>query len=88
MAVDVGTSLTFSAGTSRMLFEFKPDVTVADATLDGSRWLARKTATPPERLNELRVVLNWFEELRQRVSEPASCQLGKKSVWGELQNSS
>jgi hypothetical protein len=38
-----------------------------DATRDGSRVLGLSTGTGDATTPELRVVLNWFEELKQRV---------------------
>jgi hypothetical protein len=71
MAVDIATQLGFSAGTPRMLFEgvydrqFGP-VTNYDVSPDGQRFLMVKPAeqSGPTQIN---VVLNWFEELKQKV---------------------
>ena len=73
MAVQHTTQPTFSAGKPRMLFEGPyvptprsfPDY---DVSPDGQRFLmlkANEQAQPPGQIN---VVLNWFEELKQKVS--------------------
>ena len=70
MAVDVMTEPTFSAGKPKMLFEGPyvptprsfPDF---DVSPDGQRFLMLKADTQaPAQIN---VVLNWFEELKQKV---------------------
>ena len=72
MAVQHTTQPTFSAGKPRMLFEGPyvptprsfPDY---DVSPDGQRFLmlkANEQAQPPGQIN---VVLNWFEELKQKV---------------------
>ena len=64
MAVDVETGATFRAQTPKILFEKSG---LWDVSPDGRRFLMFKQAAaaqgPPP---ELRVVLNWFEELRRR----------------------
>jgi hypothetical protein len=67
MAVDVQTLPTFRASTPRMLFETNSGVNVCSNAADGSRFLATNAATAQEQPNELHLVLNWFEEIRQRV---------------------
>ena len=73
MAVDIATQPSFSAGTPRMLFEgqYIPTPTTSpnyDVTPDGQRFLMLKSVeqaqTGPTQIN---VVLNWFEELKQKV---------------------
>jgi hypothetical protein len=71
MAVDVTTEGTFSAGKPKVLFEGTyvptprsfPDY---DVSPDGQRFLMLKATeqTAPMQIN---VVLNWFEELKQKV---------------------
>jgi len=72
MAVDIATQPTFSAGKPKMLFEGPyvatprsfPDY---DVSPDGQRFLmlkANEQAQPPGQIN---VVMNWFEELKQKV---------------------
>ncbi len=71
MAVDVTTEGTFSAGKPKVLFEGSyvptprsfPDY---DVSPDGQRFLMLKSAeeATPTQIN---VVLNWFEELKQKV---------------------
>ena len=73
MAVDVATKPVFAAGKPRVLFEgrYAPTVFTApnyDVSPDGRRFLMLKPSesaeAAPTRIN---VVLNWFEELKQRV---------------------
>ena len=71
MAVDVVTEGTFSAGKLRVLFEGAyvptprsfPDY---DVSPDGQRFLMLK-ATEQTTPTQINVVLNWFEELNQKV---------------------
>jgi Tol biopolymer transport system component len=71
MAVDVATEETFSAGKPRVLFEGPyvptprsfPDY---DVSPDGQRFLMLK-ATEQTAPTQINVVLNWFEELKQKV---------------------
>jgi hypothetical protein len=73
MAVDIATQPSFAAGKPRMLFEGKYTPTAAtfpyyDVSPDGQRFLMLKPvesqASAPTQMN---VVLNWFEELKQKV---------------------
>ena len=73
MAVDVTTQPSFSVGKPRMLFEgqFEPAPATFpnyDVSSDGQRFLMLKpseqAASAPTQIN---VVLNWFEELKQKV---------------------
>jgi len=72
MAVDVTTQLTFSAGKPRMLFEGPyvptprsfPDY---DVSPDGQRFLMVKANEQVQAAAQINVVLNWFEELKQKV---------------------
>jgi eukaryotic-like serine/threonine-protein kinase len=71
MAVDVTTEGTFSAGKPKVLFEAPYVLTPRsfpdyDVTPDGQRFLMLKPSeqAPPTQIN---VVLNWFEELKQKV---------------------
>jgi eukaryotic-like serine/threonine-protein kinase len=77
MAVDVETKPTFKAGKSKALFNLR-DIgaltgAVFDISPDGKRFLMLKRKLPgaataasafPRKIN---IVLNWFEELKQRV---------------------
>ncbi len=73
MAVDITTQPGFSAGKPRLLFEGSYLATPAtfpnyDVSLDGQRFLMLKpmaSAEPPP--TQINVVLNWFEELKQKV---------------------
>jgi len=70
MTVDVQTSPTFHAGSPKVLFETAMGAEF-DVAPDGRRFLIVKHAeAQPGRQNDLRIVLNWFEELRRRVPLP------------------
>jgi serine/threonine protein kinase/Tol biopolymer transport system component len=73
MAVDIATQPGFAAGKPRMLFEgpYQPTGTTIqnyDVSHDGQRFLMLKpiesAGAAPTQIN---VVLNWFEELKQKV---------------------
>jgi len=69
MAVETNTKTTFSADKPKLLFErhYATYNTMAayDVTPDGQRFLLAKTAGQgPQEIN---IVLNWFEELKQKV---------------------
>jgi serine/threonine-protein kinase len=74
MAVDITTDPTFRAGTPRMLFEganYNQTPTSRadfDVSPDGQRFLMVKAAAANQNsLDQIHVVLNWFEELKRRV---------------------
>jgi eukaryotic-like serine/threonine-protein kinase len=74
MALDMTTQPTFSAGKPKMLFERKyftsdfPLVgTAYDLAADGQRFLMVKDTEQASALTQINVVLNWFEELKQKV---------------------
>jgi Tol biopolymer transport system component len=64
MAVDVRLGAAFQAGTPRMLFE--RNANAYDPAPDGKRFLLITQDTPGQS-SEIRVVLNWVEELKRRV---------------------
>jgi len=72
MAVDVTTQPSFSAGKPKMLFEGPyvptprsfPDY---DVSPDGKRFLMLKPGEQAQAPAQINVVVNWFEELKQRV---------------------
>jgi serine/threonine-protein kinase len=73
MAVDIATQPSFAAGKPRVLFEgqYAPTQGTSpnyDVSADGQRFLMLKpveqTGAAPTQIN---VVLNWFEELKQKV---------------------
>ena len=73
MAVDIATQTGFTAGTPQMLFQGpyeKAPIPVSDYDIspDGQRFLmvksSEQTQAAPTQIN---VVLNWFEELKQKV---------------------
>jgi hypothetical protein len=73
MAVDVTTQPSFSAGKPRMLFEGRYVPTPGtipnyDVSFDGQRFLMVKTTEQAQAApTQINVVLNWFEELKQKV---------------------
>jgi hypothetical protein len=72
MTVDYSAQPTFSAGKPKMLFEGSyvstprtfPDY---DVSPDGQRFLMLKATEQAQVPPEINVVLNWFEELKQKV---------------------
>jgi hypothetical protein len=72
MVVDITTTPAFRAGTPRLLFEgryvFPPNgVASYDVASDGQRFLRVQPMHPDPPANQIHVVLNWLEELKQRV---------------------
>jgi hypothetical protein len=72
MAVDIATQPSFTAGRPRMLFQgqYEPSPFTApnyDVSADGQRFLMVKASEQEQAATQIDVVLNWFEELRQRV---------------------
>jgi Tol biopolymer transport system component len=73
MAVDIATQPTFASGKPRMLFEgqYSPAPGAAnnfDVSSDGQRFLMIKPNEAGEAApTQINVVLNWFEELKQKV---------------------
>jgi Tol biopolymer transport system component len=73
MAVDIGTQPAFSPGTPRMLFEGRYEmapipITNYDVSPDGQRFLMIKPTEQAQAApTQINVVLNWFEELKQKV---------------------
>jgi Tol biopolymer transport system component len=74
MAVDVTTQPSFSAGKPRVLFEGEYFVsqfplmgTAYDVSPDGQRFLMVKETERATSVTQINVVLNWFEELKQKV---------------------
>jgi serine/threonine-protein kinase len=65
MAVDIQTNPTFQAGQPRALFELRS--ANWDAAPDGKRFLAVKEPQTAAGEAKLEAVVNWFEELRQKV---------------------
>jgi hypothetical protein len=66
MAVEVITGPEFHAETLTPLFQTPPGVVVGDLTADGKRFLLVTPAGPSASV-PFTVVLNWSEELKQRV---------------------
>ena len=73
MAVEIATQPSFAAGQPRMLFEGQYVPTPAttpnyDVSADGQRFLMLKPSEPAQAApTQINVVLNWFEELKQKV---------------------
>jgi Tol biopolymer transport system component len=73
MSVDIGTQPGFSAGTPRMLFQGQYEkapipVSYYDISPDGQRFLMIKSSEQAQVApTQINVVLNWFEELKQKV---------------------
>jgi Tol biopolymer transport system component len=73
MAVDIATQPAFNAGKPRMLFEgpYLPTPLTFpnyDVSADGQRFLMLKPVEQAEAApTQINVVLNWFEELKQKV---------------------
>jgi serine/threonine-protein kinase len=73
MAVDVRTTPEFSASKPRRLFERAYEASDAywpnyDVSPDGRRFLMlRSVDAPHAAARQINIVLNWFEELKQRV---------------------
>ena len=72
MAVEITTEPSFSAGTPRLLFEgaFRRGSVLRadyDVTPDGQRFVMLQQGGPDSGATQINVVLNWFEELKQRV---------------------
>ena len=72
MAVDITTEPSFSHGTPQLLFEetyyYDGRRAVYDVTPDGQKFLMIKVGE--QRVAELNVILNWFEELKRLVPTP------------------
>jgi Tol biopolymer transport system component len=72
MAVDVTTQGTFSVGKPRVLFQGRYVPTPRsfqdyDVSPDGQRFLMLKAIEQAQSPDQINVVLNWFEELKQKV---------------------
>lgn len=71
MAVDIVTQPTFSAGAPRQLFDGRFEFGTAglagyDVAPDG-RFLMVQPVEPEQAARQINIVLNWFEELKQRA---------------------
>jgi eukaryotic-like serine/threonine-protein kinase len=73
VSVEIATQPSFSAGKPRMLFEgpYMPTPLTApnyDVSPDGQRFLMLKLTEQAQAApTQINVVLNWFEELKQKV---------------------
>jgi eukaryotic-like serine/threonine-protein kinase len=66
IAVQTEAGATFRAGVPQMLFD-KPYLPGFDVSADGKRFLMMRIAPQESGPFEIRAVVNWFEELRQRA---------------------
>jgi hypothetical protein len=72
MAVPVSTETQFRAGTPRVVFEtdfLNCHGISYDVSPDGQRFLVLKPVVAGEPITELQVVVNWFEELKEKMHE-------------------
>jgi WD40 repeat protein len=74
MAVEIATQPSFSAGKSKMLFAGQYQASPSpvpnanfDVSPDGQRFLMVKPGGQDQAATQINVVLNWFEELKQKV---------------------
>ena len=72
IAVDSTTQPTFSAGKPKVLFEapYAPSLQTSpfyDVSADGQRFVMVKEAEEGSSAMQINIVLNWFEELKQKV---------------------
>jgi eukaryotic-like serine/threonine-protein kinase len=72
MAVDITSQPNFSAGKPRMLFEgpylsLQATIPSYDISPDGRHFLMLKASEQTQATTQINVVLNWFEELKQKV---------------------
>ena len=72
MAVEITTEPGFSTGKPRVLFErqYMPAVGVSpnyDVSADGQRFLMIKAGEQASAPTQINVMLNWFEELKQKA---------------------
>ena len=72
MAVDVRTQPGFSAGSPRLLFKgrYQPSANAVsgyDMSSDGKRFLKIQPTNSEQAAAQINVVINWLEELKQRV---------------------
>jgi eukaryotic-like serine/threonine-protein kinase len=72
MAVDITTQPTFTVGSPRLLFEGRYEtspnfISGYDVSSDGQRFLMIQPVEPEQPATQINVVLNWFEELKQKV---------------------
>ena len=72
MSVDVMTQPLFTAGKPRVLFEMKHLDSFHDygVTPDGQRFMMIRRATDAAAPAQINIVLNWFDDLKQRVARP------------------
>ena len=82
MVVPVDTESGFDLGQPQRLFAATPGLYMNeriaahrtyDVSADGERFVMIKYVRSRERIESLTVVLNWFEELKERVPIPKPC---------------
>jgi len=74
MAVSLETRPAFAVSKSRLLFEapyahISSDIPNYDVAPDGQRFLMVRENQQKTTVTQLNVVINWFEELKQRAGE-------------------
>jgi hypothetical protein len=72
MGVGIATQPGFAAGTPRMLFERRYETAQVptdnyDVSPDGQRFLMVKPSEQESVPTQIKIALNWFEELNQKV---------------------
>lgn len=70
MAVDITTEPMFAAGLPRLLFEGAFETVLGqpfDVSPDGRRFLRIQATEPDPPPTRISIVLNWFQELREKV---------------------
>jgi hypothetical protein len=69
MGVTYTTSPTFKPSAPRLILKARDDASfiASDTSTDGRRFLAFRREAPPPLPSQINVVLNWVEELKQRI---------------------
>jgi serine/threonine-protein kinase len=71
MAVDIETGSSLTAGKPRLLFETTASMAASfDVAPDGQRFLMIQGGTRQAEADQIHVVLNWFEDLKEMVPVP------------------
>jgi hypothetical protein len=72
MSVEVKTTPSFSAGTPRVLFE--KSFSEYDVSPDGTRIALVETSEDTSSGDQIQVIINWFDELRERLGISGASQ--------------
>jgi Tol biopolymer transport system component len=73
MVVNIESQSNLAVGKPRLLFERPPSplpMSSFDVTPDGQRFLMIQAGEQQAEVDQINVVLNWFEELKERVPVP------------------